>query len=66
MQIIETGRKVYASLIRPGMVIRTEAGERVEVYEITEGYSTWALSNGIRATTVQYGELVEVLGYFNI
>lgn len=67
MNATKTAKKIWASMIRPGMVVRTEAGERVEIEKTIEGYSTWTLIPLCGpAVTVEYGETVEVLGHFNI
>lgn len=60
------GTDIYAHIVFAGMVIETEAGERIEVQEITEGYDSWTFGNGWgRAATVPYGDRVRLLGYFN-
>jgi hypothetical protein len=60
------GTKIWASVVFPGMIIRTPDGTRIEVVEISEGYNTWTFGNGCgRKVKVDYAALVEVLGYFN-
>lgn len=65
--IAKPNTKIYASIVKPGMVIRTEAGERVEVEASIENYSTFTFGGLTgQPVTVAYGETVELLGYFNL
>jgi hypothetical protein len=57
--------KIWASVVRTGMIVRTPDGTQIEVYGIAEGYDTWTFDNGCRAVTIDYADQVEVLGYFN-
>ncbi len=57
---------VYANIIRPGYIICTGNGQRVEVQRVTTGYDTVTLDSGYgRVATVGYVDRVQVLGYFN-
>lgn len=58
--------KIWASIVKPGMIIRMPDNTRIEVEQITEGYSTWTFDNGCgRKASCDYGDRVELLGYFN-
>jgi hypothetical protein len=64
--IPEIGTKIWANVVRPGMIVRASDGTRVEVERIVEGYDTFTYDNGYgRSAKVEYGALIEVLGYFN-
>ena len=66
MNIPAIGTKIWANIVKPGYVIETAAGERIEVQIVHEGYNTITLDNGWgRKATVDYADLVTVLGYFN-
>lgn len=66
MQVFEIGSRIYAHLIKPGTVIEVD-GQRVEVYNAVEHYSTVSFDNGIsKPVFVGYADRVKVLGYFNL
>lgn len=64
-QIPAIDTKIWASVVKPGMIIDLPDGERVAVTESREGYSTFTFTDGVRTWTVDYAELVTVKGYFN-
>lgn len=64
--IPEIGTKIWASVVRPGFIVRTDDGKEMPVQRSTEEYSTIVLDDGnCRAVRVDYAARVEVLGYFN-
>lgn len=64
--IPEIGSSVWANVVFAGMLIETEAGDRIEVQKIDEGYDTITFDNlWGRQATVNYADQVKVLGYFN-
>jgi len=61
------GTSIWANIVKPGTVVQTAAGERIEVQKVHEGYNTITLDNGWgRSATVGYADQVTVLGYFNV
>jgi hypothetical protein len=67
MRVIpEIGSSIWANVVRPGYIIETGGGERIDVQIISEEYDTITLSNGWgRRATVGYADQVRVLGFFN-
>lgn len=68
MQTIpEIGTKIWANIVRPGCVIRTDQSEHnMPVARVTENYNTFTFDDGnCHAVTVDYAALVEVVGYYN-
>lgn len=64
--IPDIGSSVWANIVFAGMLIETEAGDRIEVQKIDEGYDTITFDNlWGRKATVNYADRVRVLGYFN-
>jgi len=63
--IVAVGTKIWAWVVKPGMIVRTEDGTQIEVEKIHEGYDTITYDNTVRKVTVRYSDSVEVLGYFN-
>lgn len=54
----------YAQDVKPGMIVAVN-DEQVAVETISAGYNTVSLNDGIREVRVAYGELLDVIGYFN-
>lgn len=66
MILPEIGTSIWANIVKPGYLVETATGERIEVQLVSEGYNTITLDNGWgRKATVDYADRVTLLGYFN-
>lgn len=67
----EIGTRIYASSVQRGMVIGITESlddnfDNIDVEQISEGYDFWKFITGSgREYTVNYGERVVLLGWFN-
>lgn len=71
----EIGTRIYASSVQRGMVIGIDCilckspsldDNNIDVEQISEGYDFWKFITGSgREYTVNYGERVMLLGWFN-
>ena len=44
--IPEIGASIWTNIVKPGYIVETTAGERIEVQIVREGYDTITLDNG--------------------
>lgn len=61
----EINSKIWANLVRPGMIVCTADGRQIEVEKVIEGYDTMTFDNMVWTATIGYTDQVQVLGYFN-
>ena len=64
--IPDLGTKIWANIVKPGMVVELSDGTRVEVEQVREGYDTFTFTAlNSQTYTVDYATRVKVLSYFN-
>lgn len=67
MNIPQIGDQIWASAVKPGFIIQVQGETDIlPVSEISEGYTNFVFSDGIRSLVTKYDEKVTYVGNFNL